>query len=145
MKKIINGKRYDTDTAKYLASWSNMDSVSDFHYYCETLFQKRTGEFFLHGEGNGLTKYAEACGTNSWSSGQRLMPMTVDEAKAWAEEHLDGDEYEAIFGEVDEGESGEVKNLHLALDTGLVEKAKRLAGQEGLSLPAWIEKTIREA
>ena len=32
MKKIINGRLYDTETAKLIGSWSNGFSSSDFHY-----------------------------------------------------------------------------------------------------------------
>ena len=38
MKKIINGKRYDTDTAKELGSWS-YSHYGDFAYVCETLYR----------------------------------------------------------------------------------------------------------
>ncbi len=41
MKKIINGKKYDTETATRLADWNNGG-------YCkETLYQKHTGEYFM--------------------------------------------------------------------------------------------------
>lgn len=58
MKKIINGKVYDTETAKILGTWSSPVFVTDFSYYTETLHQKRTGEFFLFGEGGPMSKYA---------------------------------------------------------------------------------------
>ena len=48
MKKIINGKMYNTDTAKELAGWSSPGGRGDFSHYEETLYQKRTGEFLLH-------------------------------------------------------------------------------------------------
>lgn len=34
--------------------------------------------------------------------GEEIVPMTPEEAKNWAEEKLDVDLYETIFGEVDE-------------------------------------------
>jgi|LSQX01.3.fsa_nt_gb hypothetical protein len=101
MKKIINGKRYDTSTAKLVgkASYSNR---GDFAYWSEELYLKRTGEFFIYGEGGPLSRYSRSTGQNQWSGGEKIIPLSIREAQEWAEEHLDGDEYEAIFGEVDE-------------------------------------------
>lgn len=102
MKKIINGKKYDTETAKLVSSDSANLSRSDFSWWHEELYQKKTGEFFLYGEGGPMSKYARSCGQNSCGYGEDIFPMTEQKAKRWAEEHCDADEYEEIFGEVDE-------------------------------------------
>lgn len=49
MKKIISGKVYDTETAKELGSWSNMADYRNFSQFSETLYLKKTGEFFYTG------------------------------------------------------------------------------------------------
>ena len=101
MKKIINGKKYDTDTAKEIGYWSNGYPHSDFNYCEETLYLKKTGEYFLHGEGGALTEYAR----NTWNGstgGSCIIPLTEEGAKNWAMDHLECDEYEALFGEVEE-------------------------------------------
>ena len=51
MKKIINGKVYDTASAKLVGEWDNGRYGRDFGRCAEELYQKRTGEFFLHGSG----------------------------------------------------------------------------------------------
>lgn len=102
MKQIINGKKYDTETAENVGEYWNGCSTRDFNYCEEILYKKRTGEFFLHGCGGPMSKYTRAYGSNSWGGDERLIPMSLDEAKEWAEQHLDGDEYEKIFGEVEE-------------------------------------------
>lgn len=101
MKKIINGKKYDTDTAKEIAFASNNLTVRDFGYWSETLYQKKTGEFFMHGVGGSLSKYAERY-PDGWGWGESIIPLTPESAKKWAERHLSGDDYEALFGEVEE-------------------------------------------
>jgi hypothetical protein len=101
MKKIINGKKYDTETAKELARRDNGFGCSEFDYVEETLYRKRTGEFFLYGTGGAASRYSTHCG-NMWYGDERIMPLTEEEAKEWCEEYLDGDEYEGIFGEVEE-------------------------------------------
>ena len=96
MKKIINGKRYDTNTAKLIGEASYINRT-DFHYWTEELYQKRTGEFFIYGKGGPASRYSRSTGQNSWSGGEKIIPLTINEAKEWAEKYLDGDEYEELF------------------------------------------------
>lgn len=102
MIKIINGKKYDTETAKMVGSWDNGYPTNDFHYCSETLYLKKTGEFFLFGDGGAMSKYSESCGTNNRCGSCEIIPFTEDEAKEWAEELLTGEEYIEIFGDVEE-------------------------------------------
>ena len=101
MKKIINGKTYNTETAQKVGYWYNSYSYVDFNYCEETLYQKRTGEFFLHGVSGANGAYAKSVG-NARCSGANIVPLTESKAKKWAETHLDADEYIAIFGEPEE-------------------------------------------
>lgn len=102
MKKIINGKMYNTETAKKVGEWWNGYSTRDFHYCEETLYQKKTGEFFLYGEGGALSPYTKSCGQNCWSGAEEIIPMRESEAREWAEEKLSADTYIEIFEEVAE-------------------------------------------
>lgn len=73
----------------------------DFSFWEEELYKKKTGEFFLHGTGGPMSKYREyICG--AYTEGEKITPLTEDEARQWAEHRLDGFEYEEIFGEVEE-------------------------------------------
>lgn len=140
MKKIINGKRYDTDTAKKLASdwYSNR---TDFHYWEETLYRKNTGEYFLHGEGGPASKYAQSVGQNSWSGGEKIIPLSVENARKWAEDHLDGDEYEKIFGVIEET-SSEKRTVAFSLTEAVIEKIKNGAATEGISMSEYISRLV---
>lgn len=140
MKKIINGKVYDTEKAQCVGGWSNGQYTSDFSYCSEDLYKKRTGEFFLYGEGGPMSKYAESCGNNSWSGGAKIIPLSYKAAQEWAEEHLNGEEYESIFGEVEEDESKTA--VTLSLSVAAVEKARKTASEKGISLSAYIESLI---
>lgn len=102
MKKIINGKLYNTETAKEVASYHDGKSWRDFSHIEETLYRKKTGEYFLHGEGGPSTCYSHRCSDNTWGCGEVIKPFTEAEAKKWAERNLDADEYIEIFGEVEE-------------------------------------------
>jgi len=101
MKKVIDGKLYNTATAECLAEWS-YSNPSDFNYVSEALYRTRKGQYFLFGEGGAMSKYAESCGENSWGGGSDIVPMDCDEAKAWVEEHGTADDYINAFGEPEE-------------------------------------------
>lgn len=101
MKKIINGKMYNTDTARVVGGISR-GYPGDLDYWCEELHQKRTGEFFLYGTGGPMSKYARRTGQNEWSGGEAIFPLSLEEAQRWAEEYLDANEYEEVFGTCEE-------------------------------------------
>ena len=101
MKKIINGRLYNTGTAKPVGSTS-YSYPGDFQHWAETLYLKKTGEFFLHGVGGALSKYSRSAGFNTVTGGEEIIPLTTKEAKAWAEKYLEVEEYEEVFGEVKE-------------------------------------------
>lgn len=104
MIKIINGKKYNTATAEAVGLYNNGLGRADFMNLTETLYRKRTGEFFLYGQGGGMTKYAKRVGS-SFTYGEAIIPLTFDEAKKWTEEHMEVEEYEAVFGEVPEDDA----------------------------------------
>ena len=140
MKKIIKGKVYDTDTATFLAEYDSGHSVTDFQHYTEELYQKKTGEFFIYGEGGPASRYSQACPTGGWDGGRKIVPLTYEQAREWGEKNLDADEYEDIFGEVAEDDSR--MTVTLSLSVGAAERAKRAAAQAGISLSGYIENLI---
>ena len=101
MKKIINGKLYNTETANYVDWDWNGVGRGDFKYWREELYLKKTGEFFLYGEGGAMSQYAERY-PDGLGSGERIIPLSENEAKSWMEKHSDVDKYIEIFGEVEE-------------------------------------------
>lgn len=100
MKKIINGKIYDTKTAVDLEFYSNLSNYRDDRYYEETLYRKKTGEFFLHGIGGPASKYAVIHPDRLRTGGTSIIPLTDVQAMLWVEEHSNTAMYISIFGEV---------------------------------------------
>jgi len=89
MKKIINGKRYDTEASVLVAQTSNNNMVGrgDFRWYDETLYQTpRSKTFFLAGEGGAMSRWAESAGQNSWTGGEGIRPLSTDDAREWCED-----------------------------------------------------------
>ena len=141
MNKVINGKRYNTDTAEEMGYASYGSGPRDFHYWSETLYRKQTGEFFIYGEGGPLSKYAETVGQNEWSGGEKIMPVSLEAAQKWAEENMDADEYEKIFGAVEE--TDEKRTVTFSLSEKAIEEIARMAASEGISKSEVIEKLVR--
>ena len=139
MKKIINGKRYDTGTAIERGT-AEHNPVSSFDWYQETLYQKKTGEFFIYGEGHARSRYAMQHSDGMWGPGRNITPLSFEEAKEWTEENLSADEYEAIFGEVAEDDSRQVIALSLSAKT--VETLKRKAAETGKTQSQIVEDLI---
>ena len=98
MKKIIDGRLYNTDTAREIDSWDNGFGATDFKHCSETLYKKKNGEYFLYGSGGAMSIYSESCGNNEWTGGSTIIPLTETKAKKWAETKLSADEYIEEFG-----------------------------------------------
>ena len=139
MKKIIDGKLYNTETARALGSWSG-DDLSSFSWYEEELYQKKTGEFFLYGSGHAASPYAKSYSDGTMGPGEAIRPLSYDAARKWAERRLSADEYEAIFGEIVEDDSRVSVNLSLSAATA--DRARRAAAEQGRTLSAYIEGLI---
>lgn len=95
MKRIINGKLYNTRTATELGSYWNHLPSNDFRHLEETLYRSPKGALFLAGSGGPMTEYAEGDGNTTWGS-SRIIPLTIEEAFEWAEAHLTTEELLAI-------------------------------------------------
>lgn len=87
MKKIIRGRVYDTSSAVPKAIWRTHETETTIHYICETLYRKRIGEYFLHCVGGAGTEYAETTSYGERVHGERIIPMTIDDAEAWKKAH----------------------------------------------------------
>lgn len=113
MRKIIRNKMYDTETAHEVGGWGS-GAYGDFDSVEETLYRKKTGEYFIHGHGGARTRYAKTDELGGWTGGSEIVPVSLERAREWADEHLDADEYEAEFGEVPEGDGYEVVSARVS-------------------------------
>ncbi len=99
MKRIIEGKRYDTETADLVADWWNKQGCNDFGYCAEDLYRTKKGVFFLYGRGGALSKYAVSVGDNGMGGSSEIIPMSEREARQWMEDHDCTEELEKFFGQ----------------------------------------------
>jgi hypothetical protein len=84
MRRIINGKAYDTDTAEFIAGRSEGHG-GDFRYLKEDLYRTDKGTWFLSGSGGAATKYRQPVDFNGWTGGSGVLALTTDEARDWLE------------------------------------------------------------
>lgn len=138
MNKVIKGKRYDTEKAQEIGYITgDTEYTNDLYFWRETLYQKRTGEFFLYCEGNAGSKYAIHCGNNS-GYGEHIKPISFDEAKEWSEKNLTADEYENVFGVVEVGKIV----TSISLNNKTINKMKQIAVGKKMSVSELIEELI---
>lgn len=96
VRAIIDGKRYDTETADEVAVHHSPHLPGDFYSFSETLYRTQRGRWFLVGEGNAASPY----GTPVWDGrgpGERVMPFSDEEARDWLESREKYDALEAYF------------------------------------------------
>lgn len=142
MNKVIRGKRYNTETAKLVGTCeANEPENSDF-WEKEELYQKRSGEFFLIGQGGAQTQYARFSMGGESKPGIELRPIEPEEASDWAEEHLTADEYEALFGPV--AEDGSRGRITLTLLNSTIDTVRREAQRRKMNFNEYLEKLIAQ-
>ena len=96
MKRIVNGKRYDTEKAEEIASAGSGGTGNDWRSYYETLFRTPRGKWFLAGSGGPLTKYAERNGSERMGS-EGIIPLNEDEVRDWLEAEGEWEVLETYF------------------------------------------------
>ena len=141
MKKYINNKCYDTETAKEIGSNGSECGYRDFHWWTETLYCKRTGEYFLYGEGGPMSKYRSPYEQHGWSNGEEIIPLTIKQAREWAQENLSTSQYDEQFGEITEDDSNTILSISIRAD--VAEKTRRAAAEAGISLSKFIESRLQ--
>ena len=93
MRKVLKNKVYDTSTAHMVARYENNKSPNPAEHYTEDLYRKKTGEFFLYGKGEIVSPYPK----------EKIIPMTVKEAKFWGRSALTPEAFSVIFRPMEDG------------------------------------------
>jgi hypothetical protein len=104
MRKIVDGKVYNTETALQVCDISPSGfSRGDFQYEDTYLYKSPKGTFFVSGIGGPMTRWAQSEGQSGRRGGSGLEVIDIDEARALCERHGTAAEFEAAFGEPEEG------------------------------------------
>ena len=100
MKKIVGGKRYDTDTATLVGEYvyGKYGNRGDLERIQEGLYRTKTGNYFVAGVGGPRTRYAVSISQNYWGGSEDIYPLSPEEALEWAQAYLEEYEIEKEFG-----------------------------------------------
>jgi hypothetical protein len=99
MKAIINGLRYDTDKATLVGEESADCSRTDFSWWTAGLYRTpRAHRYFVAGRGGPMTMFAHRV-QNGSQGGEKIIPMSAEEAREWAERYLTTEQVETGFAD----------------------------------------------
>ncbi len=96
MKRIIDKKFYNTDTAELLHKWDNRIYGNDFRRCSEILYRTKKGVYFIAGYGGPMSKYAQSYGTTT-TGGEDLIVLNESEVIEWLENHDGAEIIEKYF------------------------------------------------
>jgi hypothetical protein len=97
MKRVIDGRIYDTDKAILIGSERDL-SPTDFRFFDAGLYQtKRSKRFFLAGKGGPMTAFGKQCSDGTWTFGEKIIPVDEKAAREWAERYLKPEVVKQLF------------------------------------------------
>jgi hypothetical protein len=87
MRKVLNGKIWDTSKATALCEIWTGTGIKDFkHMDCTLFVTPRSKSFFLAGYGGGLTVFSKTLADGSISGSEGIVPIDADMARRLCEE-----------------------------------------------------------
>lgn len=95
ISKVAGGLRYDTAKAEVVCRHER-GFPRDSQYEDTTLYRTSGGRFFLAGQGGARSRWAKRV-SGGLTNGEGLTPVTVEEAREFAEQHAEADTVEEFF------------------------------------------------
>lgn len=121
MKRVINGRRYDTDKATLVCEHISGEPM-EAGYTRETLYRKRGGEHFIVVQG-----------TYTFD----IVPLTYKEAQAWAIANMGGAAYTEEF------QAQGMKTINVTLSLDCKRMLDRIANDVRVSRGKVVEDLVR--
>ena len=125
MKRIINNKVYDTNTAMYIGTYLG-DWDDKTKWFREELYKKRTGEYFIYVEGGPESRHGK-----DGQKSEEIKPLNFEEAKHWGKKYLEEIEYMVEF-EIDQDDDTMVR-LHVKIPASLNDRLELGRSSMGVS------------
>ena len=117
MKKVIKGKKLDTQTAKMVGT-AMIDDNKDI---VETLYRTKSATYFIH------NVYSKST-TGKLEVGEDIYLVSVNEAKEWAKKWLTQSEYDRCFGDIDSDQTVTITVNISAKAYNTLKREKELTG-----------------
>jgi len=100
MRKVIQGKIYDTEKSHLIGEADANCSPTDFSYWEAGLYRTpRSGRYFLAGHGGPMTSWGQPV-QGGMGGGSGIRPLDPEHALEWAEQHLDTEIVEKEFNDM---------------------------------------------
>lgn len=84
--RVVDGKRYDTDTARHLCHIRCTETGGDFGWENTDLYVTKKGTYFLAGEGNASSRWGQRAIGGGSIPGVGVKPIAADEARHMLEQ-----------------------------------------------------------
>lgn len=86
MKAVIDGKTYNTESARKICAVGSSDGISrsDNGYWEGDLYRTQSGRWFVQGKGNAASFFAEPYGHGS-TPGSGIRTADAESVRAWLE------------------------------------------------------------
>ncbi len=104
IRRVIDGKLYNTETAEFVCDMSGPYNRGDFNWDQTYLYRSPKGQFFVAGEGHASSRWGRPVGDGRYP-GNGLFLVTDEGARTIAEKHCGNDvgTFTRFFGEPEEG------------------------------------------
>lgn len=138
MKKIINNRVYDTETAQLIACAPHKNLKDSTGQTCEQkLYRKKNGEYFIYLKG-ALSDAAHNINIEAepHDKEHKIYVLTYDKARKWGEQELSPNLWLELF-EPEEDDSK--AQIHVNLSKTAIAKIKQAAQKQGITVSSLIE------
>lgn len=85
MRRVIDGKLFDTDKATRLCGLNCTAYPSDFAWHDTSLYRSKGGRYFLAGQGGPSSMWAQPAYGGGRGEGRGIRVLDDDEARDYAE------------------------------------------------------------
>lgn len=143
MRRIVDGKAYDTETAELLAEFRYGYPGEDDHYQ-ESLYRTAGNGFFLACNGAEDSPYALLLREDIARPGADIVPLTDAEVLRWLEDYEYTEVIERVFGTLPEAGDGMVM-VWSRVSKDVQQQLADAAERAGQSPEAWIARAIERA
>lgn len=139
MKKIIKKKVYDTGTATLVASVPHPNCYDSTGQSCvQELYLKKNGEYFLYLRGaRSDAVHNIRIEDEPHDKGRSIYVLPYDKAREWGEQELTAERWLELFEPVEDDNKAQI---HVYLTMTVINKLKKTAQMQGVTLSALIER-----
>ena len=100
MKRIIEGKTFNTETAVKVCATGNGLNPNDFAHERSALYVTKKGAWFIAGRGGPSSRFARKISTNGRTDGEGIIVLSREAALTECEKYGDAADVEEFFGDM---------------------------------------------